>query len=545
MVLRCFSFSVRPHSACFREKLVAALSTVFLLASVFTPVPQASAAVTDAAVTRGNFIRSIVKAFSVPLDADLKSQTVRAPKALLPYLGAAEKKGALVIFKTPIDHTVAITRGEAAFVLMKIGRAQSAGASASYSDVPKASPYAESVAVVTAKKWMKPVRPKMFGVAAKLTEREMRLILVRVKTPQQTETPFGGQMIRVNLNSKATLPRDQMLRTVWQLLSTQYLYKDRIKDDEAAFKAAEGLVQSLDDPYTVFMRPAQTKNFQTQIQGEVTGIGAQVEQKDGALIIVSPIRGSPAEKAGLLPGDEITAADGTALRGMSFEDAVNKVRGPKGTSVRLTIRRNGDEFEVTVLRDTVKVAEIEISFQGSIAVVMLRQFGNITDNEFRSLMEQVQEQNPTGIILDLRNNPGGLLHAADVVVSNFVPQGTIVASIKSTEREYFETTVDPPTILANVPLIVLVNKGSASASEIVAGALQDAKRARVVGDQTFGKGTVQQVLQFTDGSSLKMTIAEWFTPMGRKIDGVGITPDIMVELGDRDQQMLKAIELLR
>lgn len=543
MLLRFISLSAYIGSTQVRTKLIAAISAVTLLAPGFASA--ASTAVTDASVTRGNFIRSVAKAFSLPLDSDLKAQTIRAPKALLPYLGAAEKRGALAIFKSPIDHTMAITRGEAAYVLAKIGRAEAGTASVSFSDVPRTSPYYDVISAVTAKKWMKPVRPKKFGVAAKLTEREMRLILVRVKTPLQTETPFGGQMIRVNLNSKATLPRDQMLRTVWQLLSTQYLYKDRIKDDEAAFKAAEGLVQSLNDPYTVFMRPAQTKNFQTQIQGEVTGIGAQVEQKDGALIIVSPIRGSPAEKAGLLPGDEITAADGTALRGMSFEDAVNKVRGPKGSSVRLTIRRNGAEFEVTVLRDTVKVAEIEISFQGSVAVVMLRQFGNITENEFRSLMEQVQEQNPTGVILDLRNNPGGLLHAAEIVVSNFVPQGTIVASIKSTEREYFETTVDPPTILANVPLIVLVNKGSASASEIVAGALQDAKRARVVGDQTFGKGTVQQVLQFTDGSSLKMTIAEWFTPIGRKIDGVGITPDIMVELGDRDQQMLKAIELLR
>jgi carboxyl-terminal processing protease len=161
-------------------------------------------------------------------------------------------------------------------------------------------------------------------------------------------------------------------------------------------------------------------------------------------------------------------------------------------------------------------------------------------------MADLQTRNPTGIVLDLRNNPGGLLHAAEIVLSNFLPKASGVAKILSREGDYTQTTVDPPTIDKDIPMVVLVNKGSASASEIVAGALQDAKRAKVVGEQTFGKGTVQQIIEFRDGSSMKMTIAEWHTPGGRVIEGEGITPDVVIANTEtRDEQMLKAMELLR
>jgi carboxyl-terminal processing protease len=395
---------------------------------------------------------------------------------------------------------------------------------------------------------MKPVRKNLFGVSRPLTGKEARLLLRRVVqgVPAKDDSPVPK--VRINIRvPKEELPKSDILNTIWQLLTEQYLYREKLKPDEAAYRAAEALVESLGDPYTVFMRPVKNEQFQTQIQGEITGIGAQVELRSGVLVIVSPLKGSPAEKAGLLPGDEIHAVDGESLKGLGLEDAVGKVRGPKGTTVKLRIHRNGAEFDVTVIRDVVRVPEIEISFQGSIAIVKLHQFGQITERDLRSLMEKVQEQKPTGLVLDLRNNPGGLLHAAEVVLSNFVPQGSPVAVILSPEQEYTELTDDPPTIGASIPVVVLVNKGSASASEIVAGALQDAKRARVIGEQTFGKGYVQQVLQFNDGSSLKMTIAEYLTPSRHKVDGIGITPDrvIPMEAGGRDTQLLEALDLLR
>jgi carboxyl-terminal processing protease len=225
---------------------------------------------------------------------------------------------------------------------------------------------------------------------------------------------------------------------------------------------------------------------------------------------------------------------------------VNKIRGEQGTSVVLTIDRDGTQFSVTVVRDTVKVPEINITWQGGIAVVKLMQFGELTDTDLRGLMEDIATQHPTGVILDLRNNPGGLLHAASTVLSNFLPQGSTVALIESRKGEMIETTAVAPTIAADVPLVVLVNEGSASASEIVAGSIQDYGRGTIIGSKTFGKGTVQEVLEFTDNSSLKLTIAEWLTPLGRKIDGIGVLPDIEVPYdADRDAQVLRALQILR
>ena len=203
-------------------------------------------------------------------------------------------------------------------------------------------------------------------------------------------------------------------------------------------------------------------------------------------------------------------------------------------------------LNVTVLRDTIKVPEIEISWQGETAIVKIYQFGKLTDTELRKHMADIQEQNPKGLVLDLRNNPGGLLHAAEIVLSNFLPKGTAYAQIMRKSGSQTSYTEDPPTINPDVPVVVLVNAGSASASEIVAGAMQDHNRGTVVGEKTFGKGTVQQVLQFMDESSLKMTVAEWLTPDGRKINEEGIEPDIFLQtLTERDEQMLKALDILR
>jgi carboxyl-terminal processing protease len=210
----------------------------------------------------------------------------------------------------------------------------------------------------------------------------------------------------------------------------------------------------------------------------------------------------------------------------------------------LKIRRNGYEFEVSVIRQTIKVPEIEVTWQEDVAIVKLLQFGKLTDTELRSIMQEIAQKEPRGVILDLRNNPGGLLHAATIVTSNFLPKGSPVVEIRSRGGNRMEVTNDDPTISADTPVVLIVNKGSASASEIVAGALQDADRATVVGEQTFGKGTVQEVLEFTDHSSLKLTIAEWFTPKGRKINGNGVKPDAYVPSSDRDEQLRRAIDLI-
>ena len=509
----------------------------------------------DRTVSRGEFVRAAVTVLGFPLKDDRKPLPFKrpVPKGLQLHVRAAEKKGALQLFGSDLLLSRAITRGEALFVVMKLQGLKPASVPVHFPDVEKGSALEQAVQVATEKGWMDPVRTNFFGVTRALTGREARVLQRKVigEGERNLDGVDANQqipsiIIRFKTREQQPLPQEDVLRAVWQLLNDQFLYKEKIKDDEAAYRAAEALVQSLADPYTTFMRPLPAQEFQNRLDGEVSGIGAQVEFKDNILTIVSPIRGSPAEKAGLQPGDQILKVDGETLAGLDFLGAVSKVRGPKGSTAKLTIRRSGNELEISVVRDVVKVPEIEINLQGDIAVVKLIQFGERTRSDLRSLLMEVQTHHPRGIILDLRSNPGGLLDAADQVVSNFLPQGSPVASINYRDRSTVETTADPPTIDPDVKVIVLVNKGSASASEIVAGALQDSKRATIVGEQTFGKGTVQEIIEFKNGASMKLTIAEWKTPSGRKIDGVGVTPDIVVPTSDgRDEQMLRALELVR
>lgn len=509
----------------------------------------------DKTVSRGVFIRASVLVLGVPLKDDRTPLPYKrpVPKHLNLAVRGAQSRGALSIFGNDLMLSRAITRGEALFVLMKLQGLKPGTIAVGFPDVPKGSAFERAVQIGVEKGWMEPVRTNLFGVARSLTGREAKVLLRKaIGEDQPAPDTFEGDrkvptiVIRFKTRDREPLPQEDMLRAVWQLLKDQFLHADKIKDDEAAYRAAEALVQSVGDPYTTFMRPLPAQDFQDRLDGEVSGIGAQVEFKDNVLTVVSPIRGSPAEKAGLKPGDQISAVDGTPLAGLDFLAAVSKVRGPKGSIAKLTIRRNGGELLIDVVRDVIKVPEIEISFQGSIAVVKLVQFGERTRTGLRELMQQVQARHPTGVILDLRNNPGGLLNAADVVVSNFLPQGSPVATINYRDKSYIETTADPPTIDKDVPVIVLVNRGSASASEIVAGALQDAKRATILGEQTFGKGTVQEIVEFTNSASIKLTIANYKTPLGRQVDGVGITPDLIISTtDDRDDQMLRALEMLR
>lgn len=505
--------------------------------------------------TRGDFIRATFHAFDIQPSVSGASPYTRVPRALQPYVSTAYNRGYLGVFGDELLPAQPITRGQALQVLVKV-KALSAEGKTDYRDVRDQTDAAKAVELAMKHQWMAPLRNNYFGVSRVLTREEaIRLLKLASghsgpQAPAQLEnTPSVGQTIRINLGNKPrslTLPKAEILDTVWEIINQDFLYDDRIDGNAAAYSAVEALVGSLNDPYSSFLRPARAANFRTQIQGEVTGIGAQVEERNGVLTIVTPLRTSPAERAGLQPGDAILQADGVNLTGLGFLEAVDKVRGPRGTSVKLRIRRNGIEFDVSVTRDIITIPEIEITWQGKVAIVRLMQFGQLTDTRLRGEMVKVQAQNPKGIILDLRNNPGGLLHAAQVVVSNFVPKGSTVALIRSRTHERTEHTEEEPTIAANVPVVVLINGGSASASEIVAGALQDAGRAHLVGTKTFGKGTVQEILQFSDQSSLKLTIAEWLTPLNRKIDGVGVEPDFRVEFSTaRDEQLLKALDLLR
>lgn len=337
---------------------------------------------------------------------------------------------------------------------------------------------------------------------------------------------------------------------VWDLLKDEYVDQP-ISEKDLFYGAMSGMVWSLEDPHSVFFDPETAQEFQAELEGSFDGIGAEIEVKDGQLQVVAPLPGTPAELAGLQPGDKIYFIDGVDTTGMVVEEAVSLIRGEKGTTVVLTISHNGVETleDISIERDTIIVESVKYTMRDDgIAVINLYFFNGDTAPLFEAAVQNALASGAEGIILDLRSNPGGYLNAAIDVASAWTGKQTVVI-----EQVRDEQTTLPGTasaMLSGIPTVVLVNGGSASGSEIVAGALQDYELATIVGEQTFGKGSVQDYRELPDGSAVKFTIAKWLTPDGRSIDHEGITPNIVVELtqeqfdAGQDPQFDKAIEIL-
>ncbi len=531
----------------FRRRLVSVFAFLILVAPNFAAAKSVITIVDTSAktVTRANFLSwSFIALDLKKEDGKCQLPYTRSPRGLKQTLCSAQTMGALSIFGATAQYTLnrPITRGEALLVLTALTEKQEVFDVSGFKDV-KTDAQIQAVRNAMALKWMVPQSSALFGLMQPLTGIETLSLLQAVGGQRTTTT--HTITIPVNLTRESTLPHQDILGAIWDIMMRDYIHADTIDGNEAAYKAIEGMVNSLNDPYSTFFRPAVADDFQSQIKGELSGIGAHVEDKGGIITVVSPLPGSPAFKAGIQAGDEILEAGGVVLKGIGVEKAVTYIRGERGTTVILKLRRNGTEMIVTVTRDTISIPEVQVSWQGDIAVVQLVQFGETTVKRIRSVFTDIQEKNPRGIVLDLRNNGGGLLTAADIVMSNFVPRGTVVAQVKSRSSTTTEKTEDEPTVSPSTKVVVLVNKGSASASEIVAGALQDLKRATIVGTVTFGKGTVQEVIGFRSGEALKLTIAEWLTPLGRHIDKIGVLPDVVVESVDRDDQMRKALDILR
>lgn len=340
---------------------------------------------------------------------------------------------------------------------------------------------------------------------------------------------------------------------VWQSLKEDFVDKNQIKDKEMFYGSLQGLAASLGDSYTLFMDPALTKEFNDDLSGTFEGIGAEIGLRDELITIIAPLDGLPASQAGLLAGDKILAIDGQSALGLSVNEAVKRIRGPKGTTVTLSILRGqGDstiDYEIT--RDIIFVKSVETEMRSDgIFVIRVSNFNNDTDSLFTAAVSEALLKNPRGIILDLRNNPGGYLETAINMAGEWIKEGIIVAE-QFNDNYRQESFASGLARLENFPTVVLVNGGSASASEIVAGALRDYKKATIVGENTYGKGSVQTIRDLSDGSSLKITVARWLTPSGDAIDEKGIAPDIEVELTrediekDRDPQFDKALEVLK
>ncbi|MBK8796335.1 MAG: S41 family peptidase [Anaerolineales bacterium] len=343
----------------------------------------------------------------------------------------------------------------------------------------------------------------------------------------------------------------------WEAIDILYrdFYGELPASDEATYAAIRGVLSQVEDPNTSFMSPDEAEFFRTNLQGSFEGIGARVDwdMNFDTVRIVEPFENQPAWEAGIRRDDLITHIDGEEIIGTDLTSAIEKIRGPKGTSVVLTIVRLTEEqpFDVEVVRDRIEIPTIETeTVGGDIAYVKLNTFNENAGQLVRNAVTAALEQQPSALIFDLRGNPGGLLRQAVEVASVFLPKGekVLIERFADGKQDVYVTEEDP--VMGDLPIVVLVNEGSASASEIVAGAIQDRKRGQLVGATTYGKGSVQLPQTLSDGSILRVTIARWFTPDDRTIDGAGLAPDVAVELTDedrqaqRDPQLTKAIELL-
>ncbi len=374
----------------------------------------------------------------------------------------------------------------------------------------------------------------------------------------------------IQKESPTELPEEvdfSLFWNVWGRIENKYVDIAKIKRQEMLYGAIEGMVKSLGDPYSVFLTPEKNKEFQIEISGEFQGVGMEIGIKKNILTVIAPLKGTPAERAGIMAGDKILKIGDVSSADIAVDEAVKLIRGPKGTKVKLTILRNGEDESrsIEIERDVIKIPVLDTETKGSeaaengkkivpkdIFVIKLYNFSENSPLLFRQALRQMLEGGQKKLILDLRNNPGGFLEASVDIASWFLSQGEIVVS--ENYGKNIPSTVHRSkgyNIFKGVPTVVLVNQGSASAAEILAGALKDHGIAKLVGERTFGKGSVQELLPVSRETSLKITIAKWVTPKGYSISEGGLLPDIEIKPtkadreAKRDPVMEKAIEMLK
>ncbi|MCF7836249.1 S41 family peptidase [Candidatus Gracilibacteria bacterium] len=341
---------------------------------------------------------------------------------------------------------------------------------------------------------------------------------------------------------------------VWRTAMAKFVDVEKLDPKKMLYGAMKGVIESLGDPHSEFLTPTESEQFLASLEGELIGVGAEVGIRDEIITIISPLRGSPAERAGLLPGDKVFKIDDEISSDLTLFEAVKKIRGEIGSQVKLTIFR-GEEMqsrEITITRELIDIKSVNSEMrEDGIAMVTVNTFAEDTAEEFTKILADLALQNPKGMVLDLRFNGGGFLDVAIEIASKLLPSGNVVVIHERGKADQVIPVSGAP-LLPQTPLVVLINEGSASSSEIVAGALQDNARATLVGTKSFGKGTVQELISnFSDGSTLRISIAKWFTPNGRDIDKIGIEPDFEVGMAledyfsKKDPQLDAAVEFLQ
>jgi len=322
---------------------------------------------------------------------------------------------------------------------------------------------------------------------------------------------------------------------MYQYVKSYFYEPDRIDDQEALYGAMKGIVEHLDDPYTVFMEPTEVTQFEESLAGEFSGVGIEITIQDDILTVITPLIGSPAEAAGMLAGDKILSIDGESTEGETLSQSAMRIRGEIGTTVVLTVKHEDGTIEdISIVRDiiTVEAVRHEPYQDGEIGYIRLMRFEDDTTRQLDEALGTFDLQNLTGLILDLRSNAGGLMNEAISVANRFVDEGVVLITQDrlSNQRKYYARGNNIP----NFPVAILINRGTASASEIAAGAIRDNNMGILIGQKSFGKGVFQQLIEFNDGSALKITTGEYYTPSGSVVNGVGLTPDIEVDPEEGD-----------
>jgi carboxyl-terminal processing protease len=365
----------------------------------------------------------------------------------------------------------------------------------------------------------------------------------------------ASQKIVGLINKQSAVPGDttdfEPFWKAWQLVQEKYPGADKTTNQDHVYGAIKGLLASFGDPYTTFFTPEESKLFESEISGEFGGVGMEMGQKDGVLTIIAPLKDTPASKAGILAGDKIVKIGDLVSTDMSVDKAVSMIRGEPGTSVTITIVREGltQPKVVTMTRAKISIPTVDTEKHGDVFVIKLYSFSAQSPGLFQNALKEFADSGTTKLVLDLRNNPGGYLDAAVSMASWFLPQGDVVVKeIGKTDNDVtLHKSAGPGVFKGKIKMVVLVNKGSASASEILAGALSEHGVATLMGTQTYGKGSVQELMKLTSDTSIKITIAKWYTPEGVSISDSGLTPKVVLEPNKdetHDTQLDAAIDYL-
>lgn len=364
--------------------------------------------------------------------------------------------------------------------------------------------------------------------------------------------PFVGNSLSATPDQAANLNE---FWKVWNVLQTRFVQTHASStmpdSNKKLWGAIQGLTASYGDPYTVFMPPKDAKVFQEDIAGSFDGVGMEIGVKDGSLMVISPLKGTPAKRAGMMSGDKIIAINKHSTEGMSADAAVKLIRGPRGTAVVFTVLRKNKVLTIKVTRDTIQVPETDYGLNKKTGVykIALYTFSANSAELFNKAFTAFKKSGSKKLVLDMRGNPGGYLDAAVNIASHFLPKGAVVVTedYKGKQPNNVHRSVGYDDVPKGTKIVVLIDQGSASAAEILSGALQDDKKATLIGTRSFGKGSVQELIN-VDGASLKVTVARWLTPSGRSISDGGLTPDIKVDrtradfLAGKDPQMTRAVK---